>query len=222
VVSRRRGKRKGERPAESYRGKTEEAREAQLANLKAPPPPTPANQFALKHGAHSAVLMRDVSAEVAELQAALGELVPFRPAGVGPPVVATEACARALKRWRSVGSWLDAHGRLDLKGAPRPAARFELELEAALWKAIEQLALSPASAAELAAKLGLAQAAFDGAGGPAGDDDGAMPEFAAIARDPATILASRDLVRAAAAARDRALGPPPPAPPEPEEEDGGS
>jgi hypothetical protein len=70
----------------------------------------------LRHGFHSAALVKDVEAEVREIMEALAEAVPVRePDGSVPAAdtVAIEVAAVALKRYRSVRQWCDLHGQLD-------------------------------------------------------------------------------------------------------------
>lgn len=74
-----------------------------LANLRGAPPAPRGHSRSLKHGGHSDLLIRDVEAEVRELMDALGEAAPVRDPDGGLPaadVIAVEAAARALKRYR--------------------------------------------------------------------------------------------------------------------------
>jgi hypothetical protein len=123
------------------------------------------NARALTHGARSALLVKDVSAEVAELRDALAETVPVRDGDEAPAVdmVAIERCARALKRYRSVSGWLDLHGRLDDKGEVRPAAELELKCERELGRALDDLGLTPVSRSKLGLRLVQAAAAVEDA-----------------------------------------------------------
>jgi hypothetical protein len=76
--------------------------------------------------------------------------------------VAVEAVARALKRWRSVSMWCDAHGRIDEKtGGVKQAAHYELQGEAALHRCLEVLGMNPASRSKLGLNIARAGAAFD-------------------------------------------------------------
>jgi len=135
-----------------------------LANLK-PPPPTPLGvTHALKHGFRSEVLVRDVEVEVRELMDALAESAPVRePDGSLPAAdtVAIETAARALKRYRSVSTWLDLHGRLDDKGEVRSAARYELDGERALHRCLDSLGMSPMARSKLGLNLARTAGAFD-------------------------------------------------------------
>ena len=73
-------------------------------------PATVGNSRALKHGYRSEGLVKAVEAEVRELMDALAESAPVRDPDGGLPgadVVAIEAAARALKRWRHVSAWCD-------------------------------------------------------------------------------------------------------------------
>ena len=68
----------------------------------------------------------------------------------GADIIAIEAAARALKRWRSVSAWCDMHGRVDPKTHEvRPAARYELEGERALQRCLESLGMSPMARSKL-------------------------------------------------------------------------
>lgn len=136
---------------------------ASLSNLR---PFTPdgrvgvGNQRGLKHGWRSELLVRDVEREIRELMNALAEQAPVRDPDGGLPgadIVAVEAAARALKRWRSVSHWCDLHGRLDDDGEVRPAARYELEGESALHRCLDVLGMNPTSRAKLGLDLVRAQ-----------------------------------------------------------------
>lgn len=75
----------------------------QRQNLRPAPPAPAGNARALVHGGRSELLLRDVEAEVAELAAALGDAAPVRDPDGGLPaadLIAVEAAARALKRYR--------------------------------------------------------------------------------------------------------------------------
>jgi hypothetical protein len=140
-----------------------DARAVQLANLKRGGNPAPAgNGYRLVHGGRSERLVADVEREVAELADALGETAPVRDADGAVPaadVAALEVAARRLKRYRHLSAWCDAHGRLDERtGEVKPAARYELEAEAALTRSLDSLGMTPASRVRL---LGSATRAFD-------------------------------------------------------------
>lgn len=137
-------------------------RARQLANLRAAPPPPPAgNSRALVHGGTSALLVRDVEDEVRALMDALGAAAPVRdPDGSLPAadVVAVEAAARALKRWRHLSQWCDAHGRIkERTGSVKPAAELEVKAEHQLHQALDRLGLNPSARSKLG--LNLARAA---------------------------------------------------------------
>jgi hypothetical protein len=136
----------------------EQARSRQLANLRrGGPPAEPGNGLALKHGGHSELLLADVEAEVRELVDALGSAAPVRAADGGLPdadVPAVEQAARALRRYRSLSAWCDAHGRLEERtGKVKPAADLELRAERALGLALDALAMTPRSRARLGLDL---------------------------------------------------------------------
>jgi hypothetical protein len=138
-----------------------EARSRQLANLRRGDNPTPANTFALKHGAAATLTVEQVSAEVAELYDVLAATAPLRD-GIGELPVADEAAveiaARALHRYRKITTWLDLHGRLDDKtGEVKGAAQYELQCERALERSLDVLGLNPRARARLG--LDLADAA---------------------------------------------------------------
>ena len=79
-------------------------RARQLANLGSrPPAPPTGNRRAVRHGGYSEALVADVSDEVRELMAALGDVAPVRDPDGGLPaadVVAVERAARLLRRYR--------------------------------------------------------------------------------------------------------------------------
>jgi hypothetical protein len=135
------------------------ARSRQLANLKRGESGTPKGQPStrLTHGGRSVLLFRDVSEEVAELMEALGAAVPVRDADGSVPaadMAAIEYAARALKRYRHLSAWCDAHGRLEEKtGNVKPAANYELQAERSLVAALEALGMTPASRAKLGLDL---------------------------------------------------------------------
>jgi hypothetical protein len=148
-----------------------EARRRQLANLQRGGglPATPGNALALKHGGQSALLLRDVEAEVRELFDALADSAPVRdPDGSLPAadVVAVERAARALKRWRHLAQWCDLHGRLVEKtGEVKPAAELELRAERELGAALDAIGCTPMARSKLGLRLAqaldLAQAAAE-------------------------------------------------------------
>jgi hypothetical protein len=117
------------------------------------------------HGFRSEALVKDVEPEVRELMDALAESAPVRdPDGSlpGADIVAIEAAARALKRWRSVSAWCDLHGRVDpKKHEVRPAARYELEGERALQRCLDSLGMSPMSRSKLGLNIARTAGAFD-------------------------------------------------------------
>jgi len=136
----------------------DEARSRQLANLRrGGPPAEPGNALAVKHGAYSEVLLADVEAEVRELIDALGSAAPVRAADGSLPhadLAAVEQAARALRRYRTVSAWCDAHGRLEERtGKVKPAADLELRAERALGLALDSLGMNPRSRARLGLDL---------------------------------------------------------------------
>jgi hypothetical protein len=134
-----------------------------LRNLR-PGPAEIGNQRGLVHGARSELLVRDVEAEVRELMDALASSAPVRdPDGSLPAadVVAIEVAARSLKRYRHVSAWCDLHGRFDEKtGAEKSAARYELQGEAALNRALDTLGMSPMARSKLGLNIARSQS-FD-------------------------------------------------------------
>lgn len=124
-----------------------------LANLRSAPPAPLGHTRSLIHGGRSELLLRDVDAEVRELMDALGDAAPVRdPDGNLPPadVVAVEVAARALKRYRHLSSWLDAHGRIKEKtGGVKAAAELELRAERQLTDALDRLAMHPMARSKL-------------------------------------------------------------------------
>ena len=135
-----------------------------LANLGRPIPAAVGNGHNLKHGFRSEALVKDVDAEVRELMDALAEGAPVREADGSLPlsdVVAVEAAARSLKRWRSVSTWCDLHGRLDDKGEVRQAARYEVTAENQLHRALDSLGMSPMARSKLGLNIARAAGSFD-------------------------------------------------------------
>jgi hypothetical protein len=96
---------------------------------------------------------------------ALAEAAPVREADGSLPAadaVAIETAARALKRWRSVSAWCDLHGRVDPKTHEvRPAARYELDGERALERALDNLGMSPIARSKLGLNIARAAQSFD-------------------------------------------------------------
>jgi hypothetical protein len=135
--------------------------ERSLANLRNRVPP--GNSIAVTHGFRSRLLVQDVSAEVGELAALLSEAAPVKDADGNAPLADTtaiEVAAVALKRWRSVHTWCDLHGRIDDKGEVKSAANYELQGENALHRALDVLGMNPASRSKLGLNLARAQS-FD-------------------------------------------------------------
>jgi hypothetical protein len=122
------------------------------------------NTRAMTHGFRSEALVKDVESEVRELMDALADSAPVRDVDGGLPgadVVAVEAAARALKRWRSVSAWCDLHGRIDEKtGDEKSAANYELRAESALQRALDVLGMNPMARSKLGLRLAQAQS-FD-------------------------------------------------------------
>lgn len=130
-------------------------------NLKPAPPAPIGNQRRVVHGGRSEILLQDVEAEVAELAAALGDTAPVRdPDGSLPSadLIAVEAAARALKRWRHVSRWCDAHGRLvERSGKVKPAAELEVKAERQLHEALNALGMTPMARSRLGLNIARAQ-----------------------------------------------------------------
>jgi hypothetical protein len=130
-----------------------------LANLRrgvttAPP----GNTRAVTYGGYSEQLVADVSAEVRELMDVMAQDAPIQDRA---DTIAFEKAARALKRWRHVVGWCDLHGRLDAKGEPTSAARYEVTAENQLQRDLDVLGLNPAARAKLGLDIARGQAAFD-------------------------------------------------------------
>ena len=75
--------------------------------------------------------------------------------------LAIEAAAVALKRWRSVHTWCELHGRIDDDGEIRPAAEYELRGETALHRCLDVLGLNPAARGRLGLNIARAQSYGD-------------------------------------------------------------
>jgi hypothetical protein len=136
-----------------------------LANLKRGGTRAPiGNTQAMTHGFRSAALVKDVEAEVRELMDALADTAPVRDVDGSLPAadtVAVETAARALKRYRSVSAWCDAHGRIDEKtGNEKSAAQYELRAERSLQLSLDQLGMTPMARSKLGLRLAQAQS-FD-------------------------------------------------------------
>lgn len=124
------------------------------------------NSRRMTHGGRSEALLANVEGETRELTDALAAAAPVREADGSVPAadtVAIERAARALKRWRSLASWLDLHGRLDGKGKVRDAARLELQAERQLATALDALGMTPESRSRLGLRLVTAAAAVEDA-----------------------------------------------------------
>jgi len=136
-------------------------RDRQLANLRPAPPAPAGNSRRMVHGGRSELLLRDVEAEVAELAAALGDTAPVRDPDGGLPiadVIAVEAAARALKRYRHLAAWLDAHGRIEERtGNVKPAADLELRAERQLNDALDRLGMNPMARSKLGLNIARSQ-----------------------------------------------------------------
>ena len=102
-------------------------RAAQLANLRRGETVAPLGHTrSLKHGARSTLAMTPNDRDLAEIIDALTATAPVRDPDGGLPAVdeaAVEIAARALKRYRSVSTWCDLHGRVKDNGEEQPAAR---------------------------------------------------------------------------------------------------
>jgi len=142
-----------------------EKKARQLANLRqGGAPAVPGVPSArLRHGGRSALLFKDVDAEVLELVDALADAAPVKdPDGTAPAAdaVMLETAARSLKRYRHLAHWCDLHGRIDPDtGKVRPAAELELQAERMLTAALDVLGMTPTARA----RLGLALARTAGA-----------------------------------------------------------
>ncbi len=158
-MSRRRRKKKTSKPTGGGGAKNPNS----LANLvPGGGQARPGNSRALRHGASSELLLRDVTGEVRELLEAMAEAAPVREADGSLPAadaVAVERAARALKRYRSVTGWLDLHGRIDDTGEVRPAAELELKCERELGRSLDDLGMTPMSRSKLGLRLVQATAA---------------------------------------------------------------
>jgi hypothetical protein len=61
-----------------------------------------------------------------------------------------------------VTSWCDLHGRIDEKtGEQKSAAKYELEAERALQRAVDNLGMSPMARSRLGLNIARTRAAFD-------------------------------------------------------------
>lgn len=111
----------------------------------------------LRHGAYSRRLTENVEEEVSELMDALADTAPVRAADGGLPchdVIAVEALARTLRRWRAVEAWLDLHGILDERtGEPKPAAKLAGDLHGRLVRGLEGMGMTPKARAALGLDL---------------------------------------------------------------------
>jgi hypothetical protein len=173
------------------------ARERQLANLRRGGPVQPGNANRLVHGGWSRALVADVSDEVAELMAALGDVAPVRDYDGRLPaadLIAVERAARLLRRYRALDAWLDLHGVIDDKtGAEKPAARLAHDVGESLGRALEALGMDPRSRAKLGLDLVRRDAELT--------HSGPLPSDRTFLTDPAVKAAHRRLVDAAARAR---------------------
>ena len=92
---------------------------------------------------------------------------------VGRPLADTtaiEVAAVALKRWRSVHSWCEMHGRFTEKGEVKSAARYEMDGERALQRCLDSLGMSPMARSKLGLNIAPASS-FDLAQSWAGEGD---------------------------------------------------
>jgi hypothetical protein len=127
-------------------------------------PPTPAplgSTLRLTHGARSAQLVADVSAEVIEVMQAYADVVPVRDADGNAPAADTtaiEIVARCLKRYRHLCNYVALHGELTVKGAPTEAAKYRDSAERALARALKSLGLDPESRSALGLALARTEA----------------------------------------------------------------
>ena len=122
------------------------------------------NTRTLKHGATSTLAMTPADRDLTEIIDALASTAPIRNQdGLLPATdeAAVEIAARALKRYRSVVTWHDMHGRIDDKGNERSSARFELDTERALMRALDALGMSPAARARLGVDLARSASLLD-------------------------------------------------------------
>ena len=122
------------------------------------------NRLSLKHGGVANLAMTPTDRDLVEIIDAIAATAPVRDQDGGLPATdqaAVEIAARALKRYRSVSTWLDLHGRLDDKGNERSSARFELDVERALMRALDALGMSPAARARLGVDLARSASLLD-------------------------------------------------------------
>lgn len=108
----------------------------------------PGEAPALKHGLRSRrpLPLAQISAEVAEITAALADAAPVRDVDGNLPAAdeaAMDRAARALHRSRKASEWADNTGRYDEKGNVNPIARHELDCE--LGTALAALGMTPES-----------------------------------------------------------------------------
>ena len=122
------------------------------------------NTRSLKHGGVAILAMTPTDQDLTEIIDAITATAPVRDQDGGlPPTdqAAVEIAARALKRYRSVSTWHDLHGRIDDKGNERSSARFELDAERALMRALDALGMSPAARARLGVDLARSASLLD-------------------------------------------------------------
>lgn len=122
------------------------------------------NLRALKYGGRSVVAMTPTDDDLLEIIDALAATAPVRDQDGRLPATdeaAVEIAARALKRWRSVVTWHDMHGRIDDKGNERSSARYELDAERQLMRALDALGMSPAARARLGVDLARSASLLD-------------------------------------------------------------
>lgn len=134
-----------------------EARDRQLANLRAGAAPAPpGNQRALQHGAYAALRREEVEAEEGRILEALEADAPLRDPDGGLPSadgVAVRLLASCLVRLQRVEAYLTAHGFLDEKGEPRPVLEVEGRLRREALDAAEALGMTPRSRSKLGLEL---------------------------------------------------------------------
>ncbi len=113
----------------------------------------PRNVASVTHGGYSARLVGPIADDIAD---ELTDIVADTPAAAPSFAAARSALALKLARLRRVVTWIEErHGGmpLDADGEVLAAARLELDLLASIEKSLDQLGLTPSSAARLGVDL---------------------------------------------------------------------
>jgi phage terminase small subunit len=138
-------------------GRTAEARERQLANLRNAPAAPPGNQRRLTHGGYAVVAAEQMEAKAREVFEALAADAPLRDAGGDLPAADTLAVrllAEVLVRLDRVAADVRDHGWKDAKtGEPRPVLELEGRLRSEALTLARELGMTPASRAKLGLDL---------------------------------------------------------------------